>query len=290
MKWIVLAVFILFAAFVMSAPEGTEQGPVYNVSMGTGVYFNPFLRAPNYIANFSVDYTKLPWPKITAAPLSANSQRSYDVLIETNGSLNFDPTICPGHVAVCYAFFEHVWNGTLNRGENYTGVSGYVLPDKRVKQFVCAGNNSECLAQANTCFCPEEVPTTPNIRRHKRSCPQNRNLCQQVENGPVVLCVGNMTYCQSQYSACSCGTQGFCTGSKTNACLNLRNELQQCGAPLSSCMEQYSQCFCGMDMMELQLGCAETNHLCESDGEEVVCIGDFADCIARHDTCSCGRY
>lgn len=276
MRW--LLILLILSSMIMVAAEQNET------RYGTGTYYNPFLRTPNYVINFTANYSKLPWPKITWRAHVPIAQRGFDTLILPNETYEFNPLSCEGEIAQCYHVLQHEFTSVITRGKNYSAISDYILPEDRVKTFVCVGNDTECTSKAFGCFCPEETPYARRLPRRTVDCPLEGNICEVTASGALTVCRGNFTSCLSQYERCGCGRKAICTAGKATTCINGRNELEICKGTMSQCIDGYDICFCGTEMMALQAGCTKSQHLC--DGE--ICIGSFGECAVKHDVCQCG--
>jgi len=274
-----LIIFLLLTLPVMAANE------TYDARYGTGTYYNPFLRTPTYVLDFTVDKTGLPWPTLTWRPPPKNTQRNQDVILTVNSSNTFDPASCPGEIAHCYFKVAHN-SSTRVRGANYSFASGYNFPEERIKTFICI--DDECTAKATGCYCPEKIPFARQLPTRMTDCPLLGNLCQVTESGALVLCKANYTTCVEQYGKCGCGRYPTCSAGGLQTCINPRDELTLCQGRIGQCIDNFKACFCGTEMLALQAGCTETRHQCMRQEKNVTCIGSFGECAVKYDTCTCG--
>ena len=277
---LVLLLILILAGSAFAANE--------TIRYGTGAYFNPFLRAPSYVLNFTVDDSGVPWPSLTWRPPPQNTQRDYDVPLPPESPTSFDPNSCPGQIAHCYQRIQHNYTGEITYNENYTAASGYILPEQRIRTFVCIGNDTACTAQATGCFCPDEIPYAQTLPQRVGDCPLLGNVCQTTDSGALVICKANYTSCVEQYGTCGCGRYPTCSAGESQTCINDRNELVTCRGRIGQCVDNFKTCFCGTEMMALQVGCTETRHTCSNEGKNVTCIGSFGDCALKYDRCTCG--
>ena len=264
---------VLFAALALGESATREQM----------VDDQQFLRE----ANYTINYSRIPWVLLGVTPaLAPPQQYRFDTIIAPPPVLKIDPRTCPGEVALCYQVREHNSSENITYGKNYSAMSSYVLPERRVKMFACLGNDTACVQEATNCFCPRATPEAPIFINQFDACSDASHLCLASEAG-LVLCEGNLTWCKSQYLACGCGKYATCAASMQNTCLNGRHELVVCAASISDCLRKYSTCFCGDQAQYLQAGCDALTHACVDDGKNATCYGSFNECALRNDACEC---
>ncbi len=296
MKWACVLIILLIVStsafalgrYIELRPlNPPETGGDKEVRWGSDDYFSPFVRKPNYIFNFTVDYSKLPWPRIERVVPRGTIQRGFDSVIN-NTNYSFNPENCPGAIAHCYERLVHDSEEKLPRGSGLRGVSGYTLPEDRIRHFFCVANDTECTSGALSCFCPKELPKKAPFLTRTVDCPLETNVCEVTPSGLMTLCNGNFTYCVNRYEKCGCGKFYGCNAAEEHTCINNRNEMVVCGGVLSNCLTSNKYCFCGKEIQALQLGCTETKNRCWDDGKEATCYGSLGDCAVLHDMCECG--
>jgi hypothetical protein len=253
-----------------------------NVSEPHNATYTSWFNRPR---NITINYSKIPRIELAPKPdLRGISDIHYDV-VRNQQSVTLDPRTCPNNLAYCYQVIENIRN-TTNQTRNLTRFSTYILPEQRIRTFVCVGNDSECVQSATNCYCPtKKVPPPPQVSGQAGRCSSTTHICLTAF-GTFATCVGNLTSCQKQYAACGCGTAAACP-SKRNTCLNTRDQLVSCKGTLSDCLGQYETCFCGPDMMMFQNACTRSVHQCTTGRELTTCYGAFATCALRHDKCEC---
>jgi hypothetical protein len=238
-------------------------------------YLTPFNRPGNFTINVSTRTGVIP-----TLPKPQDFKRDTKITL----SPRFDPRTCQHDVAVCYNVIVHEQNRTTF-GRNYTGVSSYVLPARRVRQYLCIGNDTGCIRGATHCFCPtEKVPAPPPVYE-SAECAAPLHVCQD-SYATFRRCTGNLTECAQQSITCACGLAPVCAG-QLNACIDERDQLILCKGAMNDCLKNYERCFCGPDMLYLQKGCTTLRHACTLGSIKITCTGSFASCALAFDTCDC---
>lgn len=235
--------------------------------------------------NFTINYTKIPRVLQGETPQLPKPNDLEQDVVRKAGPVLLDPRTCPHDLAYCYQVLERNVTPNITAGSNYSRVSTYVLPSARIKNFVCIGDDAECVQSATNCYCPTISIGPPPIIWRNSGCSDTTHLCLN-SYGSFKLCEGNLTSCREQYDSCGCGRRAACV-SQRNACVNERNEIVLCAGGLSDCLAKYKTCYCGDEMLYYQLGCGEQIHSCEKDNRTFTCYGSFNGCALQADKCSC---
>lgn len=289
MRFVVGLVLAIILASAFSAAQMKTVGNVTVSEKHQPTYITPYTRfyAANISGyNFTINYTKIPKVLRGTTPRLIRPTDLQQDLIRNRSSFKLDPRTCPNDIAMCYQVLERPTNITPRSsiGANYTSVSSYLLPPARIKQYVCIGNDTACVAKSTSCYCPSfKVPEPPHLYS-RGACTETTHLCLQTF-GSFTLCRGNFTTCQQQYGACECGKAACAAG--RNTCVNERNELVMCKGGLGECLGKYKTCYCGPDLMLMQNGCTTRTHSCMKNNKTVLCHGKFESCALQHDKCDC---
>lgn len=215
-------------------------------------------------------------------------QLKYDTTVH-NTTVNFDTLDCETQIAQCYQIRLHNSTIPITSGKNYSAASQYTLPERRVKAYLCVGNDTKCVADSVGCSCVPQVRPpikAEYLRKPGSACTYPAHICRDSTLG-LTLCKGNFTSCTEEHGECACGRHNTCLAGTLTTCVNERQELILCKAGLNSCLEKYSTCFCGSDVMRLQATCDTMQHQCVNQGNNVTCRGTFNECALKHDRCTC---
>lgn len=280
-----IASTLIHAVAVGDVKIGEKHDPKY-VNAFTRFYSKNQTAIATY--NFTINYSKTPKILVGVTPTLVRPGDLQKDVIRNAGNVRLDPRTCPNDVAYCYQVRENnasMAPPNLDRGNNYSALSSYALPQSRIKTYVCVGNDTGCISQSTNCFCPkQEVPPPPYVWGRGK-CDDARHLCLDTY-GSFKICEGNLSFCQTQHVKCGCGRQSVCV-SQRNTCLNERNELVICAGGLADCLGKYTTCFCGQGMLQLQEGCTTKNHVCSRANRTTICHGSLADCALKFDKCNC---
>jgi hypothetical protein len=286
-----IALIFAVALLALSFVAASQLGNVSKSDTHKPTYVNTFTRfyaTQNVTSGYkiTINYTKVPRILQGRTP-QLQKPRDLDAdKVNSSGRIIMDPRTCPNDIAYCYQVRTHNGSKATAPGKNYTAVSTYVLPQSRIKSFVCVGDDIECVQSATHCYCPKtEVPPPPIVWPNSK-CSDTTHLCLN-SFGSFKLCEGNITQCREQYNLCGCGRRAACVSEK-NTCINERNELTLCSAALPDCLARFKTCYCGNDMMELfQKGCSTSTHLCQKNNKTFTCYGKFEGCALQADRCEC---
>ena len=287
---LVVALLILLSQHALAASNTTLNLSAFKITYHFAVQINVSkLHMPTYLTPFNAkgNFTlNIPKPRVVQGVtprLGKPVDTQLDVVVREGGIVKLDPRTCPNDLAYCYRVIEHEQNRTTF-GKNYTAVSSYLLPTRRIMQYVCAGNNAECVSASTNCFCPTlTIPPSP-VLAETGNCSANTHLCL-ADYGDFVMCTGNLSSCKQTYRKCGCGPTTACA-SQRNTCIN-NNKLILCSGSLAECAGKYPTCYCGPDMMAFQQGCATLTHTCAKGNQTVICYGQLSSCALNYDKCDC---
>lgn len=288
---IILSLLLITLTQVEARGLPPQVGNVSKSEAHAPTYLNPFTRLyfKNITGyNITINYTKVPRIEQGVRPRFSKPQGIAADAVASSQRILLDPRTCPNDLAFCYQVRNHsAAANTTPLGRNYSSLSTYQLPPRRIKTFVCIGDDLECVKSATSCYCPtEEIDQPPIVWGQDAKCSDRTHLCLDTFSS-FKLCKGNLTDCQKQYNLCGCGVNAACIAATRNTCVNERNELVICESKLSDCLTKYKTCYCGDNMMPLQKGCATYTHKCERNGKPFVCNGKFEACALQADRCDC---
>jgi hypothetical protein len=289
---LILAILLAACVATGSAEAGFFDFSIFNITYNFKVkifvspphaanYTTPFNRP----GNFTINITKIPKAQAGVTPVIPKPlDTKYDIILNTSPA-ELDPQTCPNSIAYCYQLIEHYQNRTTY-GKNYSAISSFLLPERRIRSFVCVGSDAECVQSATNCFCPtQKIPQPPVILGEDGKCTSPTHMCLTQDN-TFALCTGNLTICKQQYQTCGCGLYAACV-SGLQTCVDSRDQLVQCKGGLADCLKKYSTCYCGPDMLALQQGCKSLTHQCLRGSDVHICHGSFSSCALSFDKCDC---
>jgi hypothetical protein len=293
MRWHLLFILLVLtmpavhAYFINESPDAIEfRRYTFGVNISVSktlrpVYATPFSRP----GNFTITYNKVPKMLAGVAPKPTHITDTTNDVVRASTHIRLDPRTCANDLAYCYQILENNKTRTTF-GRNYSAVSSYLLPQARIRTFVCIGNDTLCTSAATNCFCPQERANPPPVVHvGDEDCDESTHMCLDTY-GSFALCKGNLTSCQEKYTLCGCGIKAACVA-KRNTCVSSRDQLVICAGELATCLPKYKTCFCGPEMLLFQKGCTSLTHTCMKGNTTVVCNGAFNSCALQFDKCDC---